>query len=789
MLNSKTRWVVRSSNKEKITQLVETIHVTPLVASLLVNRGLENPDEARAFLFNEKQEFHDPFLLKDMDKIVTRIKQAILENEAILIFGDYDADGVTSTTVMMKALQELGANVEFYIPNRFSEGYGPNEGAFRYAHEIGVRLIITVDTGIAALHEASIAKELGVDLIITDHHEPGPELPDAFAILHPRLEESLYPFHELAGVGVAFKLAHALLGRVPEQLLPFAAIGTIADLVPLKGENRLIAQKGLDKLKDTDNVGLKALFKLAGAEQSGINEETVGFSIAPRINAAGRLDSADPAVHLLLAEDAYEAEALADEIEQLNKERKELVNSITEEAIQLVEQQFPIEENTCLVIGKEGWNPGVIGIVASRLVEKYYRPTIVLSYDQEKGTAKGSARSIQGFDLFKSLSSCRELLPHFGGHTMAAGMTLNITDVEELRSRLNQLAREQLKSEDLIPITHIDTEISVSDIDLASIEEMNKLAPYGMANPKPKVLIKDTSITSIRQIGTEQNHLKLILEQDETSLDGVGFGLGWVCDHISPISKLSVIGELSINEWNNRKKPQIFLQDLSVASWQLFDYRGAKKMIRIANELPVEKTKWIVFHEEFMAKLQRTLGDDSEVLFISSLDEAEKLQLDHCHVVLVDLPSSKDILIRLLSGKKVSRIYAHFYKAGSDLFSTIPKREHFTWYYALLAKKGPFDLKKHGDALAKHRGWTRETVDFMSQVFFDLNFVTMDDGLIILNKNAKKHDLANSITYQQKQAQVELEKDLLYSSFQELKGWFDKMLQGSTLEEAVEEWT
>ena len=260
MLNSKTRWVVRSSNKEKVTQLVETIHVTPLVASLLVNRGLENPDEARAFLFNEKQEFHDPFLLKDMDKVVTRIKQAILENEAILIFGDYDADGVTSTTVMMKALQELGANVEFYIPNRFTEGYGPNEGAFRYAHEIGVRLIITVDTGIAALHEASIAKELGVDLIITDHHEPGPELPDAFAIIHPRLEGSLYPFHELAGVGVAFKLAHALLGRVPEQLLPFAAIGTIADLVPLKGENRLIAQKGLDKLKGTDNVWLKSTF-------------------------------------------------------------------------------------------------------------------------------------------------------------------------------------------------------------------------------------------------------------------------------------------------------------------------------------------------------------------------------------------------------------------------------------------------------------------------------------------------------------------------------------------------
>ena len=470
-----------------------------------------------------------------MDKAVTRIKQAVEENEAILIFGDYDADGVTSTTVMMKALQELGANVQFYIPNRFTEGYGPNEGAFRYAHEIGISLIITVDTGIAALHEARVAKELGIDLIITDHHEPGPELPDAFAIVHPKLGEGSYPFAHLAGVGVAFKLAHALLGVVPEHLLPFAAIGTIADLVPLKGENRLIAQKGLTKLRETENVGLHALLKLAGVDQAVINEETVGFSLAPRINAAGRLDSADPAVYLLLAEDAFEAEALAEDIEQLNKDRKELVNTISEEAIQMVEQNFPIEENSCLVIGKEGWNPGVIGIVASRLVEKFYRPTIVLSFDQEKGIAKGSARSILGFDLFKNLSTCRDLLPHFGGHTMAAGMTLNLTDVDELRLRLNQLAQEQLNEEDLIPITYIDTEISLQDIHLDAIEEMNKLAPYGMDNPKPKVLIKEANIESIRKIGSEQNHLKLILEHDGTSLDGVGFGLGSVCDHISPV--------------------------------------------------------------------------------------------------------------------------------------------------------------------------------------------------------------------------------------------------------------
>lgn len=776
MLQSKTRWIVRSSNNEKITQLVDEIHVTPLVASLLVNRGLDNPEEARAFLFNEKQEFHDPYLLNDMDKAVIRIKKAVDAKEAILIFGDYDADGVTSTTVMMKTLQELGANVQFYIPNRFTEGYGPNEGAFRYAHEIGIALIITVDTGIAAIHEASVAKELGIDLIITDHHEPGPELPDAFAIVHPKLGEGSYPFAHLAGVGVAFKLAHALLGETPEHLLPFVAIGTIADLVPLKDENRLIVQKGLILLRETENVGLHALLKLAGVDQSSINEETVGFSLAPRINAAGRLDSADPAVYLLLEEDETRAEALAEDIEQLNKDRKELVNTISEEAIRMVEQSFPTKENSCLVIGKEGWNPGVIGIVASRLVEKFYRPTIVLSFDQEKGIAKGSARSIPGFDLFKNLSTCRDLLPHFGGHTMAAGMTLNITNVDELRQRLNQLAQEQLNEEDLIPITHIDTEISLQDIHIEAIEEMNKLAPYGMDNPKPKVLIKEVNIESIRKIGSEQNHLKLILEHNGTSLDGVGFGLGSVCDHISPVSKVSVIGELSINEWNNRKKPQIFLQDLTVPSWQLFDSRGSKKLMQIANEVPAEQTKWIVFQEQWLAKIQQTLGN-SEVLFISSPEVAEKLQLDHCHVVLIDLPPSKEILVRLFSRKKVSRIYAHFYKAESDYFSTIPTRDHFKWYYALLAKKGPFDLKKYGDTLAKHRGWTRATVDFMSQVFFELDFVTMDNGLITLNKSAGNHDLSESKTYQLKHAQLEIEKDLLFSSFHQLKDWFDQVFQ------------
>ncbi|MED3571489.1 single-stranded-DNA-specific exonuclease RecJ [Cytobacillus praedii] len=788
MLHSKTRWIVQNSDEEKENLLVQELNITPLVASLLVNRGLETPDLARHFLFDQKQEFHDPFLLAGMDAAVSRIKEAIENQEAILIFGDYDADGVTSTTVMMKTLQELGANVEFYIPNRFTEGYGPNIPAFQHAAETGIKLIITVDTGIAAVNEAKAAKELGLDLIITDHHEPGPELPDALAIIHPKLENSEYPFRDLAGVGVAFKLAHALLGRVPEHLLEIAAIGTIADLVSLKGENRLIAKKGIKKFQSTSNVGLKALLKLNKVDPNSINEETIGFLIAPRLNAAGRLESADPAVDLLLTDDSLEAEAIAEEIEQLNKDRKTIVNEITEQAIREVEEKYPVNENAVLVIGREGWNAGVIGIVASKLVETFYRPAIVLSYDVEKGLAKGSARSIAGFDLFKNLSECREILPHFGGHPMAAGMTLKLDDVNDLRSRLNAAAKDQLSEEDFIPVTQLDGEIALHDIHLSSLEELQMLSPYGMDNPKPKIMIKNANISAIRKIGSDQNHLKMTIENDGHTLDGVGFGLGSLFDQISPSSQISVIGELSINEWNNIRKPQMFLQDIAINAWQLFDIRGVKRIESLVELIPKDRSKWIVFNQENMSKFQKYTND--KLITVSSVEEASALNIEKENVVLIDLPDSKELLAAVFAGKNPARVYAHFYNENDAYFSTIPTRDHFKWFYALLVKKGPFDLRKYGDDIAKFKGWSRQTIDFMSKVFFELDFVKIENGFISVNKATQKRDLTDSLTYQKVLAQYTLERDMVYSSYQQLKGWFDEVIRGSReIEEEMKEWT
>jgi single-stranded-DNA-specific exonuclease len=783
MLASKTRWDVQIPDIEKVNKIAQALNITPLVASLLVNRGFETAEAAEAFLYPMKQSFYDPFLLDGMERAVERIREAIAKGEKILVFGDYDADGVSSTTVMVSVLKELGAFVHFYIPNRFTEGYGPNEAAFRWAKEQGFSLIITVDTGIAALNEASLAKELGMDLIITDHHEPGPVLPEAYAIIHPKKPGSNYPFKELAGVGVAFKLAHALLGKVPKHLLDVAVIGTIADLVPLRGENRLLAALGLQALQMTKRVGLQALFKQCGIDSNELNEDTVGFVIGPRINAVGRLGDADPAVHLLMTEDEEEAAMLAEEIDALNKERQQLVNTMADEAIQMVKEKYPPDENAVLVVAKEGWNSGIIGIVASRLVETFYRPTIVLSIDGKKGVAKGSARSIPGFDLFANLSTCRDILPHFGGHPMAAGMTLSIEHIDELRSRLNSLAEEILTEEDFIPITPIDVKCSVADITLKTVEELQMLAPFGMDNPKPRVLIEDVSIQMMRRVGADQSHLKAVFEQDGATVDSVGFGYGYLHEEIAPNSKVSIVGELSINEWNNFRKPQLLIQDASVKEWQLFDIRGMRNIYPFLLSLPIEKRMLIAFNKETLETLSlRELKE--EVYWISSIDEAKQIELKKKYAVLLDLPPTVEIMKVLLTSSLPERIYALFYQRENHFFSTMPTREHFKWLYAFLMKRSPFDLVRYGDDLARSRGWTKETVHFMVQVFLELGFVTMENGIITLTNRPNKRDLTESPTYCFKQAQFELEHIFLYSSYQKLKQWFDEMKGSLNNEEA-----
>ncbi|MEC2072125.1 single-stranded-DNA-specific exonuclease RecJ [Alkalihalophilus marmarensis] len=782
MLRPKARWKIQEQDEHKAGWLVSELGVDELVAQLLINRGIETPEAARTFLYTKEMTYHDPYLLKGMDKTVARIKEAIANQEKILIFGDYDADGISSTSVMIYTLNELGAVFDYYIPNRFTEGYGPNEPALRRAKEEGYTLVVTVDTGISAVHEASVAKEIDLDFIVTDHHEAPPVLPEAYAIVNPKQPDCTYPFKGLAGVGVAFKVSQALLGRIPKELLDIVVIGTIADLVPLIDENRLMAKEGLKALESTSKPGLRALMKVCGIGQDALTGDHVGFGIGPRINAAGRLDSADPAVELMITNDSSEAEHLAAEIDSLNKQRQSIVNTITEEAVEVVESMYPPDENDVLIIAGTGWNAGVIGIVASRLVERFYRPTIVLSIDEEKGLAKGSARSIEGFDMFKELSKSRDILPHFGGHPMAAGLTMKESDLNLLRERLNNQAKEVLTEEDFKPLTKIDLSTTVDRISLTVIKQLEALAPFGVNNPTPKVMLEGVHIDQMRRIGSESNHLKMSFVQNGASLDGIGFHLGHLHDEISQTAKLSAIGTLSINEWNGHVKPQMMLEDLAVKEWQLFDWRSIKQK-RLEDrlmEIPIDDRVLIFFKESTKEQLGLQLDDLRKASDLTEMSGG----FEGKYVVLLDVPNTREELSLLFKEQGTpSRIYTIFHQQDDSFFTTNPNRDQFKWFYAFLLKRKTFDVKKHGTDLAKHKGWSRHTIDFMSQVFLELGFVTIDNGVLSLSDAPEKKALDASITYQRKQEQAQIENQFVYSSYEELKQWFNRVIPRNEIDE------
>ncbi|MFJ8458328.1 single-stranded-DNA-specific exonuclease RecJ [Lysinibacillus xylanilyticus] len=679
--------------------------------------------------------------------------------------------GVTSTTVMLNVLLDLGADVSFKIPNRFIHGYGPHEALFREAHDEGVQLIITVDNGISGIEPIRVAKELGMDVIVTDHHEPGDELPSADIILHPRIPEGHYPFGELAGVGVAFKLAYALYGELPTHLFEFVAVGTVADLVPLVDENRYLVKRGIEEMRRSLSPWIQAMCEVASAEQTKINEETIGFYFGPRLNAVGRLGEAAPGVELLMAEDNAKAIALAKQLNACNSERKDIVKSITDEAIALIESDKKIGESLVLVVAGEGWNAGVVGIVASRLVELYYRPTIVLALDYEKGTAKGSARSIEGFHLYNELAKNRDILPHFGGHPMAAGMTLSLDHVDELRSRLDTQARACLSEEHLTPVLNIDIPLKMDEISADAIEEISTLGPFGTDFPKPVYVLEDVEIASMRKIGAAENHIKMELTDGYEKLDSVGFNKGHLHDELTFGIKVSFTGDLQINEWQGRKKAQFMIEDVQTTEWQLFDIRGIRQTSRWLNTVPKEEATFIAFRPETITYYQSLIG--VPILAVdSTLSNVNQSQ----YIVLLDLPQNVRMLENVLQKTTPSRIYAHFYMPDSQYFNGLPTREQFSWYYKFLKNRPAFPINMHLADLAKHTGWPLDALKFMTQVFFELDFVKMESGLTTVNVNAPKQALTEAPSYKQRSEQIEMEQKLVYAPYIELKQWFDERL-------------
>lgn len=763
MYHSKKQWVYPSVESEAVTRLQEELQLSEQLATLLVQRGHEDVAAARAFLYVEDElTFHDPFLFEQMQAVVDRLKRAAEDGEMVLIYGDYDVDGVSASAVMWHALTEIGVMAECYIPNRFTEGYGPNKEAFQWAANEGFTLMITVDCGISGIEEAALLKELGVDLIITDHHEPKETLPDAFAIIHPHIDPN-YPYDKLAGAGVALKVAHAVLGRLPEELFDLAVLGTIADLVPLDGENRLLAKKGIHALDQSKRPGIVALRDVCGLNDTVLTEESVGFAFGPRINAAGRLDSAMPALQMLLAEHVEEALEVAKQLDTQNKERQEIVKTIAKEATELVEASM--KDDRVLVVASEHWNPGVVGIVASRLVETYYRPVILLCHDPKTGKAKGSGRSIQGFDLFQELTKNEDILPHFGGHPAAAGMTLLSENVSALRERLNAQAAT-IPDDVFVPRVHVDLKLDVNDVSLDLIQDISKLAPFGMGNPSPRVVVADARLRDLRQIGRDATHLKVQLAGDKRELDGIGFGFGHVVNEISQMAHVSVMGSLQVNEWNGMRKPQLMIQDLRVDDFQVFDYRGKKKSMQDLKELPKEATSFVSFQHQ-----------EDESFPIQSSDEPLNR-----FVVLLDLPDDEHELERRLH-EGVERIYCAFGQ-GDSYFEKLPTREDFRTYYVHMATCERKNLRENLIRLSKERKWSKNTIQFMHQVFSELEFlVTMEDGLPGVNPQAPKRDLTEAPSYQRRIGRQQLEERFVYASLAELKERL-QALRSNTMQEA-----
>ncbi|GKU75686.1 single-stranded-DNA-specific exonuclease RecJ [Paenibacillus sp. L3-i20] len=571
MIHRTTRWDVATwgdAEEQASQQLCKELGLPLLVTRLLVQRGFREQLSARQFLYGGEELLHDPYLLHGMKSAVDRIQTANDNGEKIRIYGDYDADGVSSTSLLVHVFREMKLNFDYYIPHRAIEGYGLNINAIKQAADAGVKLIVTVDTGISAYDQIEYARQLGIDVVVTDHHEPPEVLPNAFAIINPKQEHCTYPFKGLAGVGVAFKLATALLNRPPLDLTDIVSLGTVADLMPLVDENRILVRYGLEKMRNDPSIGFRALAEVTGLELDALTSTSIAFGMAPRVNAAGRLDHAKRAVEMLTTPDYDVAILQAIGLDNLNKERQRIVETIVKEAEDKWQSKREAlvatgdAEPAVIILGAEGWNVGVIGIVASKLLERHYKPVVIFGIDEKTGMCKGSARSIAGFDLHAALTECESLLDHYGGHQAAAGMTLHRDHLEQLEARMSQLAIDWLSEEDWIPRTAIDIQCTLEDASIETITQLALLEPFGIGNRAPRLLFEGAELADKRAIGKEAKHLKLAIGSGRKLLDVIAFGKGDMAVRLHKGCAIDIIGELSINEWNGQKKPQLQLHDL-----------------------------------------------------------------------------------------------------------------------------------------------------------------------------------------------------------------------------------
>ncbi len=555
------KWEFYGVDEETIKDISSKNNISELLATVLANRGITESKEIEKFLNPTRNDFYDPYMMPDMEIAVERIIKAVENKEKVIIYGDYDVDGITSITVLKKFLSEIGLEAGYYIPNRLDEGYGLNLESVKKIAEEKYTLIITVDCGISGIDEIDYANSLGIETIVTDHHEPLDVLPKALAVVDAKRKDNKYPFKSLAGVGVVFKLIQALGKRLNLEeksylkYLDIVCIGTISDIVPLVDENRVIAKLGLKLVQVTKNYGLKALLESSGYKE--INSNTVSFGIAPRINACGRMGFEKEALKLFLTENMAEAKEITDRLNKYNKERQDIEKRIFNEAIEIIEKEKD-EEKKAIVIGSENWHHGVIGIVSSKITDMYFKPSILISFEGDEG--KGSGRSIAGFDLHDALCRSSEYLEKYGGHEMAVGLSLKKSQFNKFKQKFEEITEES-HIDELVPVIHIDKQITLKDIKCDIVDELNKLEPFGEANKVPIFLYKNLKVDSIRAL-SEGKHLKLTLKDSGTIINAIGFNMGNLVDEYLIGDKIDILGVLEVNTFNGKTTVQINVKDI-----------------------------------------------------------------------------------------------------------------------------------------------------------------------------------------------------------------------------------
>ncbi len=564
---TRERIVVRSADPAVVERLCAELNVPPLLATLLAVRGLSTYTACERFFNPSLEQLHDPFLFGDMAAAVERIGRAVRERERVTVYGDYDVDGITSSAMLCRMLRRLGLQCDCYLPNRLTEGYGMSAEGVRAIAERGSTLIVTVDCGIGAAQEVALARELGIDTVVTDHHEPHTDRPGAVAVLNPRVEGCGYPFADLAGVGVALKVCQALCVTLADNApwwqdyLDLAALGTAADIVPMSGENRAIVAEGLKQVQQGRNPGLRALACEQGLEQTDIHTHHVVFQLAPCINAAGRLGEPTRALELLLTDEPAVAAEIASELAYANRERRALNEVVEREAMAWVEGNCEPGRDMAIVAGSESWHKGVVGIVASKMVERFHRPALLFSI--EHGVAHGSGRTIPGLHLLDTLGSCAELFDTYGGHAAAAGMTLRAERLGELRERFNAEVARRLGPDDLVPVVHADAEVRLDELTQRAYRVIERMRPFGPGNMRPVLFCRELhNARDPRIVGGK--HLKLTVSSNGATMDAIAFGFGERIADVNTVASYSLAFCLDENEWNGRKSLQLAVKGIEV---------------------------------------------------------------------------------------------------------------------------------------------------------------------------------------------------------------------------------